>query len=242
MNNKRNFFLIIILFILVISLFNILQANNKLDKKVVVFAASSLRPILDNLFLNQVNDLVIQYNGSQYLKYQLENGAQADFLFCAGSDECLPDVNKESFCSNELVLAIDSKINLQTLTEVLNADIKLARAADNVPLGKMTAKFINSIPNNDSLLLNKKFVTFDLSASSVLARLETNQVDGAFIYRSYFYNDNNLKNNFNYINLSSNQKLVYFYQQLHIDNRNNEIIQQLQLIDDTRCEEFGYIK
>ena len=145
MSNKRNLFFIIILFILVGSLYNILQTNNKLDKKVVIYAASSLKPILDNFFVDNSDNVIIQYNGSQFLKYQLENGAQADFIFCADPDKCLSNFDRHKFCSNNLVLAINANLNLPTLDDVINSDITLAGASQNVPLGIITDKYLNSI-------------------------------------------------------------------------------------------------
>ena len=240
MSNKQNLFFIIILFILVGSLYNILQTNNKLDKKVVIYAASSLKPILDHFFVENSDNVIIQYNGSQFLKHQLENGAQADFLFCADSDKCLSNFDRHKLCSNNLVLAINANLNLPTLDDVMNSDITLAGASQNVPLGIITDKYLNSISANNSKILRNKFVTFDLSASAVIARLETNQVDGAFIYNSYFNNNDDFRKNFNSVYLSPEQNLVYFYQQLRSSSDNNKIMLDLKSIDKTLCNQFGY--
>ena len=161
MSNKQNLFFIIILFILVGSLYNILQTNNKLDKKVVIYAASSLKPILDHFFVENSDNVIIQYNGSQFLKHQIENGAQADFLFCADSDKCLSNFDRHKLCSNNLVLAINANLNLPTLDDVMNSDITLAGASQNVPFGIITDKYFNSISANNSKILRNKFVTFD---------------------------------------------------------------------------------
>tara|TARA_Y100001970_G_C14227161_1_gene856403 strand:+ start:1405 stop:2199 length:795 start_codon:yes stop_codon:yes gene_type:complete len=240
MNNKRNFFLIIILLILMISLYNIFQSNNKLDKKVVVFAASSLKPVLDNFFVENKDNVIVQYNGSQFLKHQLENGAKADFLFCATAEKCLSDFNKQNFCSNDLILAINKNLNLFSIDDVINSNIKLASASQNVPLGMITNAYLDSISAIHSEFLRKKLTTFDLSASAVIARLLTEQVDGAFIYTSYFNNDEVLQKNFLSIDLFPNQKLVYFYQQLQTNKKNNTIMQELQLMDKSLCNQFGY--
>ena len=240
MSNNQNLFFIIILFILVGSLYNILQTNNKLDKKVVIYAASSLKPILDNIFVEDSDNAIIQYNGSQFLKHQLENGAQADFLFCAGSDKCLSNFDRFKLCSNDLMLAINTNLNIITLDDVINSNIILARASQNVPLGIITDKYLNSISTINSEIFDNKFVTFDLSASAVIARLETNQVDGAFIYSSYFNNNDDFKKNFNSVVLSPEQNLVYFYQQLRNSSDNNKIMLDLKLIDKKLCNQFGY--
>lgn len=240
MSNKRNLFFIIILFILIGSLYNILQTNNKLEKKVVIYAASSLKPILDNIFVEDSDNAIIQYNGSQFLKHQLENGAQADFLFCAGSDKCLSNFDRFKLCSNDLMLAINTNLNIITLDDVINSNIILARASQNVPLGIITDKYLNSISTINSEIFDNKFVTFDLSASAVIARLETNQVDGAFIYSSYFNNNDDFKKNFNSVVLSPEQNLVYFYQQLRNSSDNNKIMLDLKSIDKTLCNQFGY--
>ena len=240
MNNKRKFFLIIILLILIISLCNIFQSNNKLDNKVVIFAASSLKPLLDNFFNEDANNVIIQYNGSQSLKHQLKNGAKADFLFCATADKCLSDFNKQNFCSNDLMLVINKNLNLFTIDDIINSNIKLASASRNVPLGILTDAYLNSMSTINSELLRKKFTTFDLSASAVIARLITDQVDGAFIYTSYFNNDEYLQKNFLSINLLPSQKLFYFYQQLQANKKNNTIMKELQLMDKSICNLYGY--
>jgi len=240
MNNKRNFFLIIILLILMFSLYNIFQSNNKSDKKIVIFAASSLKPVLDNFFVENKDNVIIQYNGSQFLKYQLENGANADFLFCATAEKCLSNFNKQNFCSNDLMLVINKNLNLFTIDDVIHSNIKLASASQNVPLGIITDTYLSSISAINSELFRKKFTTFDLSASAVITRVLTEQVDGAFIYTSYFNNDEDLQKNFLSIDLFPNQRLVYFYQQLQTNKKNNTIMQELQLMDKSLCNQFGY--
>ncbi|MDG1990259.1 MAG: substrate-binding domain-containing protein [Dehalococcoidia bacterium] len=232
------FSIIIIVFFSVYITFNTHSSSNE---KTIIFAASSLQPALDDVEKNFKNKLLIQYNGSQILKHQIENGANADIFFCATQEKCLADYIVYPFCSNKLVLSVKKELFLNNITDAVNKDFSLAYASKEVPLGLITNKYLLSINQDDAKAIIDKMITNDLSASSVVNRMVTGQVDGGFIYKSYVVNNIYIRQNFKNLELKYDVLQPYFFQILSPSLVNSDVHKHLiSFVNESNCLSYGY--
>ena len=245
MNFKfHSFFLISLITILVTSSFiYVFYLHNSNINKTSIYAASSLRPILDYAFLSFNDDLLIQYNGTQVLKHQILNGANVDLFFCASAVKCLPMYHVKKICTNKLVFIINKKLGISNMSEIVDYQFDIAMASKEVPLGTLTNRYL--IQENQKIVnkLIVNTVSNDLSAGSILSRLESKQVQAAFLYESYFYNNKKLMNAYKLIPLNKDFELTYFYQIINDNSNVSMLVEAIELlIKNNGCEKFGFGK
>mgnify|MGYP006176435381 CR=1 FL=1 len=232
------FSIIVILFVSTYITFNTHYSANE---KTIIFAASSLQPALNDVEKSFKNQLLIQYNGSQILKHQIENGANVDIFFCATQEKCLTNYHSYRFCANKLVLSVRKELFLNNLTDAVNKDFSLARASEAVPLGSITNKYLLSINQDDAKAIIDKMITNDLSASSVVNRMVTGQVDGGFIYKSYVVNNIHIRQNFENLELKYDVLQPYFFQILRPSLVDSDVHKHLtSFVNKSNCLSYGY--
>jgi molybdate transport system substrate-binding protein len=239
--NKLFITLFSITIIFFISAYITFNTHHSSNEKTIIFAASSLQPALNDVEKRFKNQLLIQYNGSQILKHQIENGANADIFFCATQEKCLADYDAYRFCSNTLVLSVRNELLLNNLRDVVNKDLSLARASKVVPLGSITNKYLLSINQDDAKAIIDKMMTNDLSASSVVNRMTTGQVDGGFIYKSYALNNVYIRQHFENLELKYDVLQPYYYQILRPSLVDSDVHKHLtSFVNESNCLSYGY--
>ena len=183
--------------IFVIGLIIILSAYSPSDQNtsnILVLAAASLSDALSELQkdFGRENEITvnISYGGSQMLAQQISSGAPADIFISAGKSPMSFLANKDlietpsiDILSNQLVLATKKSNNIQIKSlEDLNAPvIKNIGIADPdlAPAGAYAKEALNNVGIwND---IQPKLV-FGSDARSVLAYLESGNVDAALVY------------------------------------------------------------
>jgi|TARA_B110000263_G_scaffold242768_1_gene248665 ABC-type molybdate transport system substrate-binding protein len=245
MNFKfHSFFLISFIIALVTSSFiYVFYLHNNNSNKTSIYAASSLRPLLDYAFVSFNDDLLIQYNGTQVLKHQILNGADVDLFFCASEIKCLSMYHAKNICTNKLVFIVNKKIDISNMSEIADYQFDIAMASKDVPLGTLTTRYL--IQENQKIVnkLIVNTVSNDLSAGSILSRLESKQVQAAFLYESYFYNNKKLMDAYKLIPLNKNFELTYYYQIINDNSDTSMLVEAIELlIKNNGCEQFGFGK
>ena len=185
------FTIFIIIFLVIPSVYSPSDQNTN---NILVLAASSLSDALNELQkdFGLENDIVvnISYGGSQMLAQQISSGAPADIFISAGespviflSNKNLVETPSIGILSNQLVLATKKLSNIQiaSLGDLKTPAIKNIGIADPdlAPAGAYAKEALNNIGIwND---IQPKLV-FGSDARSVLAYLESGNVDAALIY------------------------------------------------------------
>ena len=145
-------------------------------------------------------DLTFQFAGSQQLRTQLEEGAQADVF--ASADEVqmrtavasgLVDSGQvRSLSSNQLVvvLAEGNPAEIETIADLARPGLKLALADPSVPVGNYTSEFLSGYAEGNGLgpdfahrvLVNA--VSLEQSVGGVGTKVVSGEVDAGVVYRT----------------------------------------------------------
>jgi len=148
-----------------------------------VFAAASLTEVFPQI------DPAATFNfaGSDDLATQITEGAPAD-VFAAASTK-YPDqlyenglVDKpEVFATNKLVLIVpkDNPANIQSVDDLLNADVKLVIGAEGVPIGDYTRTVLENMGASEVL---DQVVSEEDDVKGVVGKVSLGEADAGFVY------------------------------------------------------------
>ncbi|MEO0357002.1 MAG: molybdate ABC transporter substrate-binding protein [Pseudomonadota bacterium] len=165
-----------------------------LGQSVTVFAAASLRPVLDPVFAQSNTQVATSYAASSTLARQIEFGAAPDLFVSANPawvDHLLaagvvPITPPQYVASNQLVLAgaagkapVDWSV--QGLTQARGAGRIAVPLVDAVPLGQYTKAALQAAGLFDAVL---PVLAQTDNAATARALLETGAVTAAFLYAS----------------------------------------------------------
>lgn len=143
--------------------------------------------------------VVFNLDGTQALTTQVEGGAYAD-IFISASPKYTKQLTNEGYfvnssvktlCYNYVIVILPAsnpgKIN--TLADLANPGVKIAMAADTVPVGIATNAAIDNLANStytqewkNATMAN--VVTYETSEPSVATKVTLGEVDAGFVYES----------------------------------------------------------
>ncbi len=169
--------------------------------QVTVFAASSLTDAftaLGQAFDKQSgNKTTFQFAGSQTLRTQLENGAQADVYASANAAQYNP-LQKlgligagRFFAGNRLaIITPKNNIKVKTLADLSKAGLKLVIADKTVPVGDYTRRMLSTIDKAGTY--GKDFsgrflanvVSEEPNVRQVALKVQLGEADAAVVYSS----------------------------------------------------------
>lgn len=171
-----------------------------LDRRLVVFAASSLSSAFDRLARVYDPPLEISYGASQTLRVQIREGAYADVFASADAIEMERAVAEGLvlpgsplvFARNRLVviLAPGNPAAIVDATQLDDPGIKLAVADESVPLGRYTRLLFQRLVDAqglDSGFMDRvaaNVVSYELNAAGVAGRVRSGEVDAGIGYAS----------------------------------------------------------
>jgi molybdate transport system substrate-binding protein len=170
-----------------------------------VFAATSLtapfeaaEPTFHEAFPSL--ELAFQFSGSQQLRTQLEEGAQADVFASADGEQmqaavdgALADPGQvRSLISNQLVvvLAEGNPAGIREIADLGRPGLKLALADRSVPVGHYTSEFLNAYAAGNGLGLDfaervwSNAVSLEQNVGGVGTKVATGEVDAGVVYRT----------------------------------------------------------
>ncbi len=172
-------------------------------RTLTVFAAASLTESFKEVgaaFEKENPDVIVTFNfgGSQTLRAQLEQGAAADVF--ASADQRQMDLaiaagviaksGAKVFATNQLVVITpkDNPAKIETLANLARPNIKIALAAEAVPVGVYTrealTKIEKSIGANYKDKVLKNVVSNEDNVKQVMAKVQLGEVDAGIVYRS----------------------------------------------------------
>jgi len=175
--------------------------------KLTIFAAASLTEAFGEIgaaFEESHPGVSVTFNfaGSQQLRAQLEQGAQADVFASASPREMdklaaqgFADPSKsEIFAQNRIVvvLAKGNAANITSLQGLARPGLRLVLAAEEVPAGEYARQVIDNLDKSvtsnggtgyaQAVLAN--VVSSDESARQALSRVQLGEADAALVYAS----------------------------------------------------------
>ncbi len=178
-------------------------------QRITVFAASSLTEAfteLANVFEEEYpgSSVMLNFDGSQRLRFQLEHGARADVFASAdqrqmelAQDADLLAGDVVNFASNRLVIVVPKSETeaggmpvVQSVGDLSSEGVKLALAHEEVPAGRYAREVIQRMAAEpslgpeyaDSVLAN--VVTDEPNVRNVLQKVALGEVDAGFVYYS----------------------------------------------------------
>jgi molybdate transport system substrate-binding protein len=171
---------------------------------ITVFAASSLTEAFSEIgdaFEDAHSGTSVEFNfdGSQALRTQLEQGARADLFASANTSQMDMAVesgvvasDSEIFARNRLVVIVpkDNPGAIQSLQDLANPGIKLVLANEDVPVGAYSRRFLDKASADpafgagyrDDVLAN--LVSEESNVRQVAAKVQLGEADAAIVYTS----------------------------------------------------------
>jgi molybdate transport system substrate-binding protein len=138
-------------------------------------------------------------DGTQALKTQIENGAYAD-VFISASNSYTKTLKNEGYFVNSsiktlttnyviVILPESNTANIQSLADLAKPGVKIAMAANTVPVGTATMAVLNNLANDtygqsweNQTISN--VVTYETSEPAVATKVALGEVDAGFVYQS----------------------------------------------------------
>lgn len=173
-------------------------------KELTVFTAASLTGAfteIGQLYRNETNiSVVFNFDGSQVLRTQIENGAYADVFASANTKQMnalksLELMNNSSviiFTRNKLSLIIpkNNPANIHNLTDIANPGIKIVIGTKDVPVGDYALQIINKLGNDSAYGPDYKkkvmanIISQETNVNYVVTKVALGEADVGFAYVS----------------------------------------------------------
>jgi len=170
-----------------------------------VFAAASLSGAFDEMKVAYevqypgVN-VVYNFDGTQNLRTQLEQGARADVFASASAPHMNAvrsqgDMNNStvaSFANNKLAVIVpkDNPAGINTLADLAKPGVKIAIGTKDVPVGSYTLQILDKMANNSTFGPEYKgkvmanVVSQETTVNYVVSKVALGEADAGFVYVS----------------------------------------------------------
>ncbi len=180
------------------------EAKGK-EREVVVFAAASLVEAFTEI-ANQYEvehpgiTVILNFAGSQQLSHQLSQGAPVDVFASANKHQMdaaietgrVSDGSQQPFVRNQLavVYPADNPGQIETLTDLARAGLRLIVAAPEVPAGQYTQSFLSAAAQNDAFGASFRdgvldnIVSYEENVRAVLSKITLGAADVGIVYTS----------------------------------------------------------
>jgi molybdate transport system substrate-binding protein len=182
----RNMLLLAMTFVIVLLNLTFVTPAQAREKKVTVFAASSLTETYSELGARFERShpgvkVLFSFQASSTLATQIKAGAPAD-IFVSAAPEDMKGIAVAPYYSinyliNKVVLAVPVNSKLRKISD-LNNGVTWIQCAKEVPCGQAATRALTS----DGI--TKPARSYEPKASSVLAKLLAAEVDAAIVYRT----------------------------------------------------------
>jgi len=145
------------------------------------------------------HNVVFNLDGTQALTTQVENGAYSD-VFISASPKYTKQLTNEGFFVNSsvktlcynyviVILPASNPANIQSLSDLSKPGVKIAMAADTVPVGIATNAAIANLANSTygqdwKTATMANVVSYETSEPSVATKVSLGEVDAGFVYES----------------------------------------------------------
>ena len=173
-------------------------------KELAVFAAASLTGAfgeIGRLYTNQTNIVVaFNFDGSQNLRTQIENGAYADVFASANAKQMnalkqiqlMNDSSIIVFTENKLSLIVpkDNPAKISSLADLAKPGLKIVMGTKDVPVGDYALQIINRLGNDSAYGPDYKtkvmanIISQETTVNYVVTKVALGEADVGFAYVS----------------------------------------------------------
>jgi molybdate transport system substrate-binding protein len=175
------------------------SAQSAPQTTLTVFAAASLTEAFSEIATafeatHPGVDVTLNFAGSNTLRAQIEQGAQADVFASANIKEMdslvkigLVNVDKNIvFLTNRLVVITpeDNPAGLATFEELARSDLKLVLAAEEVPVGRYARLVLDNVGPEFKAHALANVVSNETTVKQVVAKVQLGEADAGVVYAS----------------------------------------------------------
>lgn len=184
--------------------------SENVHSQIVVFSAASLTDAMEVLITNFEADhpgvkVIVNLAGSQQLAQQLIHGAPAD-VFASANQQQMDVVQSDGrinyedqiiFAQNSLVVIYsrDSKFSIKELVDLVEPNLKIIVAAQDVPVGRYSLDFLDRAARDATMGpefregVLKNIVSFEDNVKFVLTKVALGEADAGIVYVTDVYGD-----------------------------------------------------
>jgi molybdate transport system substrate-binding protein len=164
-----------------------------------VFAAASLTEAFGEIVTafettHPEVEVTLNFAGSNTLRAQIEQGAQADVFASANTKEMdtlvasglVLAVAPRTFSTNRLVVITpeDNPAGLDTFDDLAHPDLKLVLAAEEVPIGRYTRLVLENAGPDFKAQVLENTASNETTVKQVLAKVQLGEADAGVVYAS----------------------------------------------------------
>lgn len=139
-------------------------------------------------------DVTLNFAGSNTLRAQIEQGAQADVFASANTKEMDTLVSSglvakdvpQTFLTNRLVAITpaDNPAKLTTFDELSRPGLKLVLAAEDVPVGRYARQMLDNVGADFKAKVLANVVSNETDVKQVVAKVQLGEADAGIVYAS----------------------------------------------------------
>lgn len=173
-------------------------------KELTAFTAASLTGAfgeIGQIYKNESNiNVIFNFDGSQVLRTQIENGAYADVFVSANTKQmnalkAVGLMNNSSisiFTRNKLALIVprDNPAKIHNLTDLAKPGIKIVIGTKDVPVGDYAMQIINKLGNDSAYgpdyktKVTSNIISRETNVNYVVTKVALGEADAGFAYIS----------------------------------------------------------
>lgn len=173
-------------------------------KELTVFCAASLTGAfgeIGNLYKNETNiRVVFNFDGSQVLRTQIENGAYAD-IFVSANKKQMNLLKNEGFTNNSsiaiftktkpvIIVPKDNPAKIQNISDLAKPGLKIVIGTKDVPIGDYTLQILARLANDSAFgpWFTKKVianvVSNETNVNYITSKVALGEADAGIAYKS----------------------------------------------------------
>lgn len=175
------------------------NARGPASTKLTVFAAASLTESFGEIATafeasHPGVNVTLNFAGSNTLRAQIDQGAQADVFASANTKEMdaliasglVAQDASQTFLSNRLVVVAppDNPAGVSTLDDLARPGLKLVLAAEDVPVGRYARQMLDNVSADFKAQVLANVVSNEADVKQVLAKVQLGEADAGIVYAS----------------------------------------------------------
>ena len=139
-------------------------------------------------------DITLNFAGSNTLRAQIDQGANADVFASANIIEMEALVTSglvaegvpQTFLTNRLVIItpVNNPANLSSLDDLIRPGLKLVLAAEDVPVGRYARQMLDNVGADFKSKVLANVVSNEADVKQVLAKVQLGEADAGIVYAS----------------------------------------------------------
>ena len=173
-------------------------------KELTVFCAASLTGAfgeIGQMYKNETNiSVVFNFDGSQVLRTQIENGAYAD-IFVSANKKQMNLMKNEGFMNNSsitvftktkpvIIVPEENPAKIQNISDLAKPGIKIVIGTKDVPIGDYTLQILAKLANDSAFgpefrkLVMANVVSNDTNVNYITSKVALGEADAGIAYKS----------------------------------------------------------